>query len=89
MANTAQSYADTLAHILDDFNGRFGPLPESGMKIAAAPGRTVPGMRLRLLLGGRAPMDGSAQRASARKPRGATMVGNRVAAAPLLTYGSR
>jgi len=27
MANTAQSYADTLSHIIDDFNGQFGPLP--------------------------------------------------------------
>src|SRR5258705_11257145 len=43
MANTAQSYADTLAHILDDFNGRFGPLPESGMKIAPLPDGTVAG----------------------------------------------
>ena len=43
MANTAQSYADTLAHILDDFNGRFGPLPESGMKIAQLPDGTVAG----------------------------------------------
>jgi len=41
MANTAQSYADTLAHILDDFNGQFGPLPESGMKIAQLPDGTV------------------------------------------------
>ena len=40
-ANTAQSYADTLAHILDDFNGQFGPLPEPGMKIAQLPDGTV------------------------------------------------
>jgi hypothetical protein len=40
-ANTAQAYADTLAHILDDFNGQFGPLPEPGMKIAQLPDGTV------------------------------------------------
>jgi tetratricopeptide (TPR) repeat protein len=42
-ANTAQSYADTLAHILDDFNAKFGPLPEPGMTIAQLPDGTVPG----------------------------------------------
>jgi tetratricopeptide (TPR) repeat protein len=41
LANTAQSYADTLAHILDDFNGQFGPLPEPGMTIAQLPDGTV------------------------------------------------
>jgi tetratricopeptide (TPR) repeat protein len=41
MANTAQSYADTLAHILDDFNGQFGPLPEPGMTVAQLPDGTV------------------------------------------------
>jgi len=40
-ANTAQSYADTLAHIIDDFNGQFGPLPEPGMKVAQLPDGTV------------------------------------------------
>jgi len=42
-ANTAQSYADTLAHILDEFNAKFGPLPEPGMTIAQLPDGTVPG----------------------------------------------
>jgi len=42
-ANTAQSYADTLARILDNFNGRFGPLPQPGMKIAQLPDGTVAG----------------------------------------------
>jgi tetratricopeptide (TPR) repeat protein len=42
-ANTAQSYADTLAHILDDFNAKFGPLPEPGMTIAQLPDGTVSG----------------------------------------------
>jgi hypothetical protein len=41
IASTAQSYADTLAHIIDDFNARFGPLPEPGMKIAQLPDGTV------------------------------------------------
>ena len=41
MANTAQIYADTLAHILDDFNSRVGPLPEPGMKVAQLPDGTV------------------------------------------------
>jgi hypothetical protein len=41
MANTAQSYADTLSHIIDNFNGQFGPLPEPGMKIAQLPDGTV------------------------------------------------
>jgi hypothetical protein len=40
-ANTAQKYADTLAHILDDFNGRFGPLPEPGLKLAQLPEGTL------------------------------------------------
>src|ERR1700720_4160224 len=40
-ANTAQSYADTLSHIIDDFNGQFGPLPEPGMKVAQLPDGTV------------------------------------------------
>jgi tetratricopeptide (TPR) repeat protein len=42
-ANTAQSYADTLAHILDEFNAKFGPLPEPGMTIAQLPDGTVSG----------------------------------------------
>ena len=42
MANTAQKYADTLSHIIDDFNGQFGPLPEPGMKVAELPDGTVP-----------------------------------------------
>jgi tetratricopeptide (TPR) repeat protein len=42
-ANTAQSYADTLAHILDDFNAKFGPLPAPGMTIAQLPDGTVSG----------------------------------------------
>jgi tetratricopeptide (TPR) repeat protein len=42
-ANTAQGYADTLAHILDDFNAKFGPLPEPGMAIAQLPDGTVSG----------------------------------------------
>ena len=41
MANTAQSYADTLSHIIDDFNGQFGALPEPGMKVAQLPDGTV------------------------------------------------
>jgi hypothetical protein len=41
MANTAQSYADTLSHIIDNFNGQFGALPEPGMKIAQLPDGTV------------------------------------------------
>jgi len=41
MANTAQKYADTLSHIIDDFNGQFGPLPEPGMKVAQLPDGTV------------------------------------------------
>lgn len=41
MANTAQKYADTLSHIVDDFNGQFGPLPEPGMKVAQLPDGTV------------------------------------------------
>jgi hypothetical protein len=42
-ANTAQAYADTLARILDNFNGQFGALPEPGMKIAQLPDGTVAG----------------------------------------------
>ena len=49
--NTAQSYADTTAHILDTFNGEFGPLPEPGLKIAQIPdagllGYSAPGLLL-------------------------------------------
>jgi hypothetical protein len=42
-ANTAQAYADTLGHILDNFNGQFGALPEPGLKIAQIPDGTVAG----------------------------------------------
>ncbi len=42
-ANTAQTYADTLARILDNFNGQFGALPETGLKIAQLPDGTVAG----------------------------------------------
>jgi peptidase M1-like protein len=42
-ANTAQAYADTLARILDNFNGQFGALPEPGLKIAQLPDGTVAG----------------------------------------------
>jgi hypothetical protein len=41
MANTAQNYADALSHIIDNFNGQFGALPEPGMKIAQLPDGTV------------------------------------------------
>jgi hypothetical protein len=40
-ANTAQSYADALARILDNFNGQFGPLPEPGLTVAQLPDGTV------------------------------------------------
>ena len=42
-ADTAQSYADAAARIIDFFNGEFGPLPAPGMKIAQLPDGTVPG----------------------------------------------
>ncbi|MBZ5661799.1 MAG: tetratricopeptide repeat protein [Acidobacteriia bacterium] len=42
-AKTAQSYADTAAHILDFFNGEFGALPEPSMTIAQLPDGTVDG----------------------------------------------
>ena len=42
-ANTAQTYADTVAHILDFFNGEFGPLPQPELKIAQLPDGTVDG----------------------------------------------
>ncbi len=42
-AKTAQSYADTLARILDNFNGQFGALPETGLKVAQLPDGTVAG----------------------------------------------
>jgi tetratricopeptide (TPR) repeat protein len=42
-SNTAQTYADTLARILDFYNGQFGALPEPGMKIAQLPDGTVAG----------------------------------------------
>jgi tetratricopeptide (TPR) repeat protein len=41
--NTAQAYADAVAHILDFFNGEFGPLPEPGLTIAQLPDGTVDG----------------------------------------------
>jgi hypothetical protein len=42
-ANTAQGYADTVAHILDVYSGQFGPLPQPEMKIAQLPDNTVAG----------------------------------------------
>jgi tetratricopeptide (TPR) repeat protein len=42
-ASTAQIYADTVAHILDFYNGEFGALPEPAMKIAQIPDGTVDG----------------------------------------------
>ena len=50
-AGTAQSYADTVARILDFYNGEFGALPEPGMKVAqildgAVDGYAAPGLLL-------------------------------------------
>jgi hypothetical protein len=50
-ANTAQSYADTVGHIVDTFNGEFGPLLAPGLKIAQMPdgsldGYSAPGLLL-------------------------------------------
>jgi aminopeptidase N len=42
-ANTAQSYADSVEHVLDFYNGEFGALPEPGMKIAQILDGTVDG----------------------------------------------
>lgn len=42
-AATAQAYADTVGHILDFFNGEFGPLPQPELKIAQLPDGTVDG----------------------------------------------
>jgi hypothetical protein len=42
-AGTAQSYADTVARILDFCNGEFGALPEPGMKVAQILDGTVDG----------------------------------------------
>ena len=42
-AGTAQSYADTVARILDFYNGEFGALPEPGMKVAQILDGTVDG----------------------------------------------
>ena len=42
-ANTAQSYADAVAHILDFYNGEFGALPDPGLTIAQLPDGTVDG----------------------------------------------
>ncbi|HEV2522622.1 MAG TPA: M1 family aminopeptidase [Candidatus Acidoferrales bacterium] len=39
--NTAQAYADAVAHILDFFNGEIGPLPEPGLAVAQLPDGTV------------------------------------------------
>jgi hypothetical protein len=39
--NTAQSYADTVGHIIDFFNGEFGALPDPRMTIAELPDGTV------------------------------------------------
>jgi len=41
--NTAQSYADAVAHVLDFFNGEFGPLPDPNMTVAQLPDGTVEG----------------------------------------------
>jgi hypothetical protein len=43
VSNTAQSYADTLAQILDFYNGEFGALPDPSLKIAQIPDDNVPG----------------------------------------------
>jgi hypothetical protein len=40
-ANTAQNYADVVAHIIDFYNDQFGPLPEPGLKIAQLPDGTL------------------------------------------------
>jgi tetratricopeptide (TPR) repeat protein len=40
-ADTAQSYADALARILDYYNSEFGPLPQPNMTIAQIPDGTV------------------------------------------------
>ncbi len=40
---TAQSYGDEVAHILDYFNGEFGPLPDSNLTVAQLPDGTVDG----------------------------------------------
>jgi hypothetical protein len=42
-ADTAQSYADAVARILDFYNGEFGALPEPGMKVAQILDGTVDG----------------------------------------------
>src|SRR6266853_1027942 len=42
-AATAQSYADSVEHIIDYYNGEFGALPEPGLKIAQLPDGTVDG----------------------------------------------
>jgi len=42
-AGTAQSYADSVEHILDYYNGEFGALPEPALKIAQIPDGTVDG----------------------------------------------
>lgn len=42
-AATAQAYAGTVGHILDFFNGAFGPLPRPELKIAQLPDGTVDG----------------------------------------------
>jgi aminopeptidase N len=42
-ATTAPAYADAVAHILDFYNGDFGPLPEPGLTVAQLPDGTVDG----------------------------------------------
>jgi hypothetical protein len=42
-AKTAQSYADTAAHIIDFYNGEFGALPDPSLTIAQLPDGTVDG----------------------------------------------
>ena len=42
-ANTAQSYADAAAHIMDFYSGQFGPLPRPELTIAQLPDTTVAG----------------------------------------------
>jgi hypothetical protein len=39
--NTAQAYADTVAHILDFFNAEFGPLSDPRLTVAQMPDGTV------------------------------------------------
>ena len=43
LASTAPAYADAMAHVVDFFNGEFGPLPAPGMTVAQLPDGTVDG----------------------------------------------